>query len=70
VEVGKRLFIKMTGTSVVADGIQPLKNGRAMESEERVRRAEENIAAGCMRNVPLRDESGKLVSWLWKRYRH
>src|SRR5882757_1849459 len=48
---------------VVADWHTALKNGRAMESEARVRRADGEYCWWFMRNVPLRDETGKLVSW-------
>src|SRR5258705_1423977 len=50
-------------TSVVADWHTALKNGRAMESEARVRRADGEYCWWFMRNVPLRDETGKLVRW-------
>jgi PAS domain S-box-containing protein len=48
---------------VVADWHTALKNGRAMESEARVRRADGEYCWWFMRNVPLRDETGKLVRW-------
>jgi PAS domain S-box-containing protein len=50
-------------TRVVADGHTALKNGRAMESEARVRRADGEYCWWFIRNVPLRDETGKLVRW-------
>jgi PAS domain S-box-containing protein len=50
-------------TRVVADWHTALKNGRAMESEARVRRADGEYCWWFTRNVPLRDETGKLVKW-------
>src|SRR5258708_3762574 len=50
-------------TRVVADWHTALKNGRAMESESRVRRAEGEYCWWFTRNVPLRGETGKLVKW-------
>jgi PAS domain S-box-containing protein len=50
-------------TRVDADWHTALKNGRAMESEARVRRADGEYCWWFMRNVPLRDETGKLVRW-------
>src|SRR6266568_1601532 len=50
-------------TRVVADWHTALKNGRAMESEARVRRADGEYCWWFTRNVPLRDENGKLVRW-------
>src|SRR5882757_5857914 len=50
-------------TSVVADWHTALKNGRAMESEARVRRADGEYCWWFTRNVPLRDETGKIVRW-------
>src|ERR1700757_1962924 len=50
-------------TRVVADWHTALKNGQAMESEARVRRADGEYCWGVIRNVPLRDETGKLVRW-------
>src|SRR3984893_13592961 len=50
-------------TRVVADWHTALKNGRAMESEARVRRADGEYCWWFVRNVPLRDETGKLVRW-------
>ena len=50
-------------TRVVADWHTALKNGRAMESEARVRRADGEYCWWFIRNVPLRDETGKLVRW-------
>src|ERR1700719_1921919 len=49
-----------------SDGMEPpstLKTGRAMESEARVRRADGEYCWWFFRNVPLRDETGKLVRW-------
>jgi PAS domain S-box-containing protein len=50
-------------TKVVADWHSALKKGRAMESEARVRRADGEYCWWFIRNVPLRDETGKLVRW-------
>src|SRR6266436_572877 len=50
-------------TRVVADWHTALKNGRAIESEARVRRADGEYRWWFIRNVPLRDETGKLVRW-------
>jgi PAS domain S-box-containing protein len=49
--------------SVVADWHTAIKNGQAMESEARVRRADGEYCWWFIRNVPLRDETGKLVRW-------
>jgi PAS domain S-box-containing protein len=51
------------GTRVVTDWHTALKNGRAMESETRVRRADGEYCWWIIRNVPLRDENGRLVRW-------
>src|SRR5258705_666967 len=50
-------------TRFVADWHTALKNGQAMESEARVRRADGEYCWWFIRNVPLRDETGKLVRW-------
>jgi PAS domain S-box-containing protein len=50
-------------TRFVADWHTALQNGQAMESEARVRRADGEYCWWFIRNVPLRDESGKLVRW-------
>jgi PAS domain S-box-containing protein len=50
-------------TRVVADWHTAVKNGQAMESEARVRRADGEYCWWFVRNVPLRDETGKLVRW-------
>ena len=50
-------------TRVAADWYTATKNGQAMESEARVRRADGEYCWWFMRNVPLRDETGKLVRW-------
>jgi len=50
-------------TRVVSDWHTAHKNGRAMESEARVRRADGKYCWWFIRNVPLRDETGKLVRW-------
>ncbi|PYY16868.1 MAG: hypothetical protein DMG60_13615 [Acidobacteria bacterium] len=49
--------------SVVADWHTAVKNGQAMESEARVRRADGEYCWWFIRNVPLRNETGKLVRW-------
>jgi PAS domain S-box-containing protein len=48
---------------VVADWHTAVKNGQATESEARVRRADGEYCWWFIRNVPLRDETGKLVRW-------
>jgi PAS domain S-box-containing protein len=48
---------------IVADWHAAIKNGQAMESETRVRRADGKYCWWFIRNVPLRDETGKLVRW-------
>src|SRR5882724_6475452 len=50
-------------TRVVADWHTAVKHGQAMESEARVRRADGEYCWWFIRNVPLRDETGKLVRW-------
>src|SRR6202040_2180999 len=50
-------------TRVVADWHTALKNGQAMESEARVRRADGEYCWWFIRDVPLRDETGKIVRW-------
>jgi PAS domain S-box-containing protein len=50
-------------TRVLADWHEALKNGRAMENEARVRRADGEYCWWFIRNVPLRDETGKLLRW-------
>lgn len=49
--------------SFVADWRAALKNGQAMESEVRVRRADGEYRWFFVRNVPLRDELGNVVKW-------
>jgi PAS domain S-box-containing protein len=48
---------------LVADWHAAVKNGQSMESEARVRRADGEYCWWFIRNVPLRDETGKLVRW-------
>src|SRR6266550_2843577 len=50
-------------TRVLADWHTAVKNGQAMESEARVRRADGEYCWWFIRNVPLHDETGKLVRW-------
>jgi len=50
-------------TRVVADWHTAVNHGQAMESEARVRRADGEYCWWFIRNVPLRDETGKLVRW-------
>src|SRR5882757_6017768 len=50
-------------TRVDADWHTALKNGRAMDSEARVRRADGEYCWWFRRKVPLREETGKLVRW-------
>jgi PAS domain S-box-containing protein len=47
----------------VADWHAAIKNGQAMEAEARVRRADGEYCWWFVRNVPLRDETGKLIRW-------
>jgi len=51
------------GVRVVADWRTALEFGQATESEARVRRADGEYCWWFIRNVPLRDETGKLVKW-------
>jgi len=48
---------------IVTDWHTALENGRAMECEARVRRADGEYCWWFIRNVPLRDETGKIVRW-------
>ncbi len=50
-------------TRFVADWHIAVKNGQATEGEARVRRADGEYCWWFIRNVPLRDESGKIVRW-------
>lgn len=50
-------------TRVVTDWRTAIRNGQAMETEARVRRADGEYCWWFIRNVPLRDETGKLVKW-------
>ena len=50
-------------TRVVADWHTSIENGQAMEGEARVRRADGEYCWWFIRNVPLRDETEKLVRW-------
>src|SRR6267378_3629015 len=50
-------------TRVVADWHTAVKNGQATESEARVRRADGEYCWWFIRNVPLRDETGRIVRW-------
>jgi len=50
-------------TRVVADWHAAVKNGQAAETEARVRRADGEYCWWFIRNVPLRDETGKIVRW-------
>jgi PAS domain S-box-containing protein len=50
-------------TRVVADWRTAVTNGQAMETEARVRRADGEYCWWFIRNVPLHDETGKLVRW-------
>jgi PAS domain S-box-containing protein len=50
-------------TRLVAVWHTAVKNGQAMEGEARVRRADGEYCWWFIRNVPLRDETGKLVRW-------
>jgi PAS domain S-box-containing protein len=48
---------------VVANWQTALKNGQDLEYEARVRRADGEYCWWLIRNVPLRDEAGKLLRW-------
>jgi PAS domain S-box-containing protein len=50
-------------TRFVADWHTAVKNGQAMEGEARVRRSDGEYCTWFIRNVPLRDETGKLIRW-------
>ena len=50
-------------TRLVGDWHMAIKNGQAMEGEARVRRADGEYCWWFVRNVPLRDETGRLVRW-------
>ena len=50
-------------TRIVADWHTALKSGQTMECEARVRRADGQYCWWLMRNVPVRDETGRLVRW-------
>ena len=50
-------------TRVLADWHTAVKSGQAMQSEARVRRADGEYCWWFIRNVPLHDETGKLVRW-------
>jgi PAS domain S-box-containing protein len=47
----------------VAEWRTAIRNGQAMESEARVRRADGKYCWRFIRNVPLRDEKGNIVKW-------
>ena len=47
----------------VADWRAALNSGQPMETEVRVRRADEEYRCLLVRNVPLRDEHGNIVKW-------
>jgi len=47
----------------VADWRAALNNGQPMETEVRVRRADGEYRCLLVRNVPLRDEHGKILKW-------
>jgi PAS domain S-box-containing protein len=50
-------------TRIFADWQTALNNGQAMECEARVQRADGEYSWWFIRNVPLHDETGKLVRW-------
>jgi PAS domain S-box-containing protein len=50
-------------TRYVADWHTAVKYGQAMEGEARVRRVDGEYCWWFIRNVPLRDETGKLIRW-------
>ncbi|MBV8552789.1 MAG: sigma 54-interacting transcriptional regulator [Acidobacteriaceae bacterium] len=45
---------------------EAIESGKAMETEARVRRADGQYRWLLIRNVPLRDETGKIVKWYGK----
>ena len=47
----------------VANWRTALNSGQPMETEVRVRRADEEYRCLLVRNVPLRDERGNIVKW-------
>ncbi len=50
-------------TRVLADWRTALKNGQAMETEARARRSDGEYCWWFIRNIPLREETGKIVKW-------
>jgi PAS domain S-box-containing protein len=50
-------------TRSLADWREALETGQPMESEIRVQRADGEHCSFFVRNVPLRDEHGKIVKW-------
>src|SRR3984893_16657552 len=50
-------------TTFIADWRTALEKGQALERERRLRRAGGEYCWWFIRNVPLRDETGKLVRW-------
>jgi PAS domain S-box-containing protein len=48
---------------IVAEWRAAVKNGRSVEGETRVRRADGEFRWWFLRSVPLRDEAGNIVGW-------
>ena len=61
--IGKRSCIPDDRDRFAADWHAALTNGHSMESEIRLRRADGGYCWRLVRNVPLRDELGKIVKW-------
>jgi PAS domain S-box-containing protein len=49
--------------TTIAEWESALKNGRSLETEVRLRRADGEYRWWFVRNVPLRDEHGKIIKW-------
>ena len=49
--------------ATIAEWESALKNGRSLETEVRLRRADGEYRSWFVRNVPLRDEHGNIVKW-------
>ena len=49
--------------ATIAEWESALKNGRSLETEVRLRRANGEYRSWFVRNVPLRDEHGNIIKW-------
>jgi len=49
--------------ATISEWESALKNGRSLETEVRLRRADGEYRSWFVRNVPLRDEQGNIVKW-------